>query len=180
MTSLYTTALQSRPKEKVYAPALRPLRSHAADCRGSRFPSPCRSRKRRCPLATGKRETGSCGQQPGHEQPGAGSTHGRLRPREANAKHESLTSPWQRCSSRTRAPGGTNKQTRRRREGGQGTLRILGRFYLPASALKLPHPNTTAAVEELGTLSRRGGLYLFQPPDLEGKVDLIKARPCET
>lgn len=57
-----------------------------------------------------------------------GSTRGSLCPKEGNAKHKSPTSPGQRCSCQTRAPGGTNKRTRRCREGGQSTLRIWGIF----------------------------------------------------
>lgn len=57
-----------------------------------------------------------------------GSTRGSLCPKEGNAKHKSPTSPGQRCSCQTRAPGGTNKQTRRCRQGGQSTLRIWGIF----------------------------------------------------
>lgn len=57
-----------------------------------------------------------------------GSTRGSLCPKEGKAKHKSPTSPGQRCSCQTRAPGGTNKQTRRCRQGGQSTLRIWGIF----------------------------------------------------
>lgn len=98
--------------------------------------------------------------------------------REANAKHESLTSPQQQCSCQTRASGGTKRQTQRR-SAGQGTLRILGRFYLLATALKLSYPNTTAAVQAALMM---GEIHLLQQTvkaDLEEEVDLITARPYD-